>query len=318
MLIVATGDEMRWRDKIIDELCRRPLCGYHQLAVTTAEPTSLAAIALTAHGKSEAAHQAADWLASLQAENGSVGDGMGSGASIGQSMTTSHKQATERDSRPLQHRGEPTPCWPTSLAILAWIAVDAVRYSDQIAAAVDWTLSTRGEPLEPSADVGHNTQLIAWPWIAGTHSWVEPTALHVQALKAAGHGEHPRTREAVTLLIDRQLPSGGCNYGNTEVMGQMLLPHVQPTGLAMLALAGEPDALGRIERSLAYLKQSLSVRTTTASLCWGLLGLSAHDRRPATAGQWLESAYARTMRRDQSPHKLALLALAASSGKGIL
>jgi hypothetical protein len=69
---------------------------------------------------------------------------------------------------------------------------------------------------------------------------------------------------------------------------------------------------------LKYLRNSLSARTTTASLCWGLLGLSAHDQRPADADLWLESAYGRTIRRDRSPYKLALLALAAAPAKGTL
>src|SRR2546428_787916 len=80
------------------------------------------------------------------------------------------------------------------------------------------------------------------------------TAMHVLALKAAGHRDHPRTREAVRLLIDRLLPGGGCNYGNTIVLGQELRPQLQPTGLAMLALAGETDPDGRVAMSLAYLK----------------------------------------------------------------
>ena len=212
--------------------------------------------------------------------------------------------------------GETSPRWPTSLAILAWIAVDADRYANQIDAAINWTLSMQGERIEATEDIGHDTQLAAWPWIEGTHSWIEPTALHVRALKAAGHNEHPCTREAIELLVDRQLPSGGCNYGNRKVMGQALLPHVQPTGLAMLALAGESDGQRRIGRSLSYLNQTLSARTTTASLCWGLLGLSAHNQRPAEADLWLESAYGRTIRRDRSPYKFALLALAATSAKG--
>jgi hypothetical protein len=238
----------------------------------------------------EAATQAAEWLATLQAGDGSLG----------------------------VRQGELTPCWPTSLAVLAWMAVDASRYSKQIASAVNWTLATRGERIEPTEDIGHNTLLVAWPWISGTHSWVEPTALHVVALKAVGQEAHSRTREAIQMLVDRQIASGGCNYGNTKVLGQALLPHVQPTGLAMLALAGESDGKARIERSLAYLTRSLSARTTTASLCWGLLGLSAHGLRPADADLWLESACGRTIRRDRSPYKLALLAVAASTAKGIL
>jgi hypothetical protein len=82
-------------------------------------------------------------------------------------------------------------------------------------------------------------------------------------------------------------------------------------------LANEPDDKGRISRSLEYLRTSLSARTTTASLCWGLLGLSAQGQRPADADRWLESAYGRTIRRDRAPHKLALLAVAAAA-KGIL
>ena len=266
---------MRWLDTIIEDLCQTPRCGYQPAARPATEPTALSAIALASHGKNAAAWKATEWLAASQAEDGSLG----------------------------VREGETTPCWPTSLAILAWIAVDADRYAKQITVATDWTLSTQGKRIEPTEDIGHDTQLIAWPWVDGTHSWVEPTALHVLSLKATGHDSHPRTREAITLLVDRQLPSGGCNYGNTEVLGQALLPHVQPTGLAMLALADEPDRSGRIEPSLNYLTNSLSAKTTAASLCWGLLGLSAHDRRPTEADLWLESAFGRTVRRDRSPSR---------------
>ena len=101
---------------------------------------------------------------------------------------------------------------------------------------VDWFLST------------------IWPWVLGTHSWIEPTAFNVLALKAAGRGEHPRTREAVRLLVDRLLPTGGCNYGNTTVLGQQLRPHLAPTGLVLLSLAGEQINDSRIAKSLAYLQ----------------------------------------------------------------
>ena len=40
---------------------------------------------------------------------------------------------------------------------------------------------------------------------------------------------HPRNwRNAQAMLIDRLLAGGGCNYGNTVVLGQELRPHVQP------------------------------------------------------------------------------------------
>jgi hypothetical protein len=113
------------------------------------------------------------------------------------------------------------------------------------------------------------------------------------------------------LLKDRLLPSGGCNYGNTIVFGQELRPHLQPTGLCLLALAGETDLDGRVERSIEYLIDQLSDRTTTASLSFALLGLAAHGRLPAESTSWLAAAAERTLGRDPGSYKLALLALAS-------
>ena len=113
------------------------------------------------------------------------------------------------------------------------------------------------------------------------------------------------------MLIDRQLETGGCNYGNTVVLGQPLRAHVQPTGIAMLALAGEKDAVGRIGHSLRYLRGALSQKTTPSSLCWGILGLAAHGQAPLETQDWLAAAYTHIHAHGDSPHKLALLALAA-------
>jgi hypothetical protein len=135
--------------------------------------------------------------------------------------------------------------------------------------------------------------------------------MQVLAIKSVGRGDHPRAREAVRLLIDRLLPEGGCNYGNTVVMDQVLRPHLEPTGLAMLALAGEADTTGRIAKSLDYLARELSLRTAAASLAYGLMGLAAHDRLPVNAGSWLEAAYRRTAAHEAAPYRLALVALAA-------
>jgi hypothetical protein len=146
--------------------------------------------------------------------------------------------------------------------------------------------------------------------VQGTHSWVEPTALAVLALQASEMGRHPRTVEAVRLLNDRLLDDGGCNYGNTFVLGQELRPHVQPTGLCLWALAGvQQDP--RIARSLDYLTEEVATQLATASLSYGLLGLAAHGRRPGGAETYLARAAERTLRRAPSAYRLALLALAA-------
>jgi hypothetical protein len=202
------------------------------------------------------------------------------------------------------NQAQASPGWPTGLAVLAWKRADS-GFRTNIDRAVSWLLAARGKPQPRTPQMGHDSTLVGWPWVLGTHSWLEPTAFNVLALKAAGHDEHPRTREAVRLLLDRLLPTGGCNYGNTTVLGQQLRPHIGPTGVVLLALAGEAIHDSRLPKSLDYLRRELSPRTPCISLCYGLMGLAAHDQFPEEADAWLAQ---HAQRRDW---KLALLALAA-------
>jgi hypothetical protein len=59
----------------------------------------------------------------------------------------------------------------------------------------------------------------------------------------------------------------------------------------------------------------MSKETTPASLAWGLLGLAAHGVTLPDASNWLEAAAKHVQSHDSSPHKLALLALAAIGPK---
>jgi hypothetical protein len=183
---------------------------------------------------------------------------------------------------------------------------------------VNWILRTAGDPTAGIDASLKTPPLIGSAWVTGTYSWVEPTAMHVLALRAAGFAAHSRTRNAEAMLIDRLLAGGGCNYGNTVVLSQELRPHVQPTGLAMLALAGQTHVDRRIGLSLDYLTANLSAETTSASLAYGLMGLAAHDRFPRDARNWLQAAYRRTIARDGAAYKLALLGLAALGTNGPL
>jgi len=264
--------------------------GYQPTGPQATEPAAFACLALVANHMQQEASTLATWLAKLQSSGGSVG-------------VTQEQE---------------TPSWPTSLAMLAWQACDQAADSSQFEVprqkALDWTLQSKGKPIPRNAILGHDTTLIGWSWAYATHSWLEPTCLFTLALKSGGQSEHQRTREAVLLLIDRLLENGGCNYGNTMVLGQSTRPHVQPTGLAMLALAGEPANDPRIDRSLDYLERQLTEETTTASLCFGLLGLTAHQRRPKNAEALLQHAFERDLKHNSSNcYKLALLTLAAFS-----
>ena len=158
---------------------------------------------------------------------------------------------------------------------------------------------------------GHDTLIKGWPWVDGTHAWAEPTAMNLLALRLTGHDATPSAREAVRLLHDRLLPSGGCNYGNTIVFGQELRPQLEPTGVCLLALAGETDDRGRTDKAIEYVQRELSANTTTVSLCYGLLGLAAQEKYPSAADSWLAAAAQRVVARDPAPYKLALLTLAS-------
>ena len=80
-----------------------------------------------------------------------------------------------------------------------------------------------------SAILRQNNQLLGWPWIDGTFSWVEPTSWCLLALKKAGQlpsrtGAAARIAEADRMLADRCCVSGGWNYGNSNVLGKELSP----------------------------------------------------------------------------------------------
>lgn len=279
---------MDYLDPILRRLAASDLCNYHPGLPAATEPTALAAIALIGHGRDADAERLVDRLLEMQNRDGSVG----------------------------VDRLQQAPGWATGWSVLAWRVAQGsslvgVAYATGIDNALQWILSMRGQLIEQSTEAGHDTTMCGWPWVGGTHSWLEPTAMNLLALRHANRGAHPRAFEAKRLLVNRLLASGGCNYGNTVVFGQELRPHLQPTGLCLLALAGEDDTTGRMARAIEYLQRELSDQTPTASLCYGLLGLAAQEATPAAADAWLQAAAARTLAREPSSYHLALLALAA-------
>ncbi|MGH7134690.1 MAG: hypothetical protein ACREHD_03060 [Pirellulales bacterium] len=276
-----------WLNPLLDDLSDSDNWSYQRGGVAAAEPMALAALALATHGRAEAAPRACQRLAALQADDGGV-----------------------------PAAAQSSPCWPTGWAVLAWSKTDSVtgggKFRENTARAIDCILSLHGRTMESLPDMGHNPRLDGWPWVAGTHPWSEPTAINLLALKATGRAGHPRAREAAAMLLDRLLPEGGSNYGNTTVLGQVLRPHVEPTGLVAAALAGEADASGRLERSLVWLEQVVGKAHGAASLAYAILGLAAHERRPKNADAWLAAAAQQTSSWQKSPLRKALIALAGA------
>ena len=262
--------------------------GYRSGCVTAAEPTALACLALSAHRvDSSALLQALRRLADLQRPDGGV------------PVST----------------GLATPCWTTGLAVLAWRhAGDGgdAGIQSRMDSAVSWLLEDAGIAVKNDPPLlGHDTHLIGWSWAPETHSWVEPTAYAILALRSIGRGDHARVREGVRLLLDRSVADGGWNYGNPLVMGRRLRPFPAATGIALAALCGEPRD-DRIERAVDYLADMAATLRAPMSLAWAIIGLSAWSARPAGVDRLLAHAAGRTTGQSNSHLHDALLLLAGA------
>lgn len=204
--------------------------------------------------------------------------------------------------------------WATGLAILAWTLAGgglSRSYDDPARRAADWLLRHSGQPAPRNPAIyGHDTSLIGWSWVEGTHSWVEPTSYALLALDAVGLRDHPRAVEGRRLLRDRVIPGGGWNYGNARMFGAALRPFPETTGVALLALADTTrDEV--IESSLDYLLDELPKVRSPMSTAWGVMALTAWNRRSPHADAWLAETAARFQQEPCRPLLDALLLLAA-------
>lgn len=208
-----------------------------------------------------------------------------------------HTDVSERTCRRLaavQHKdgsvsavaGFDKAVWCTPLCILAWRSVKGYQHS--IDAGIQFLLTFQGrhQAKAPDSHAGHDTAIVGWPWIENTHSWIEPTSLSIIALKSSGYKNHPRTEQAARMILNRQLPSGGWNYGNTTVFGKELLPIPENSGQALCALSGitEEDA---VTESLRYLKASIRSVKTPMALAWMLQGLALWSKLPEDWDKWV-------------------------------
>lgn len=223
--------------------------------------------------------------------------------------------AQDSDGRVSMSREHEEAFWPTALSILAWHGSEA--HGSHCSRGVQFLLNTRGHHWRKASDepMGHDPSIQGWPWIDGTHSWIEPTALSVLALQVTGHGQHDRVREAIRMMLDRQLPHGGWNYGNTTVYGRELHPMPESTGAALAGLAGQVQQ-ETVARSLDYLQGESDRLRTPVSLGWSLLGLVAWDLWPSNGAALVERCLANQARYGEyDTSALCLLLLTALEGE---
>ncbi len=276
--------------------------GYGHSGSPYTEPTVVGALALLSIGDLLSAQgaghdhlsqetrqlvdQSATWLESLQQPDGSIG--------IAAAM--------------------PAPRWPTAFAVLLWSQLP--DYQRSRAEALRWLQLREGHTFVKTKQcvLGHDTSIPGWPWVEGTHPWLEPTAMAMLALCKNQLAGHQRIRDGVRMVLDRSIASGGWNVGNSSAFGRELRPQAGSTGLALLALrAAGHEETPSVTRGCHYLAEALPATRSPETLGWGLLGWEAWRVRRAETETWLSEAFENTIALRHAPMRLSLLLLAAAS-----
>jgi len=195
---------------------------------------------------------------------------------------------------------EPEGCWTTALVLLSLMA--ARHDSPRVNRGIQWLLESRGREANwlwrwKLRTVDNNVQFdpgkFGWRWIAGTTSWVVPTAFTLIALQQASARGFCRSVQlkgrvelGISMLLDRMCPGGGWNSGNGVAFGVPLAPHLDATALALLALKGRECHRSSLV-SLRWLVNHLAGCPSPLSMAWGILAIAAYREVSAEARESL-------------------------------
>jgi Squalene-hopene cyclase C-terminal domain len=184
--------------------------------------------------------------------------------------------------------------WATPIAMLALGAW--TEYESQVVKAGKWVLTQQGNKpgflanlllmlLFKKKPVILNEDLLGWPWMAGTFSWVEPTSYCLIALKRIrrrliGTNVDERIEQGESMIYDRMCAGGGWNYGNSIVYGEKLWPYADTTAIALIALQNRQNA-EKIQGSFAALENALSTGESGLALSWSVLCYELYGRDSA-------------------------------------
>ena len=218
------------------------------------------------------------------------------------------------------------PSWATAIAMLAlnpW-----PKYQPQVVKAAKWVLTQEGKKPGLLANlllalsfqkkpVTLNEDLIGWPWMAGTFSWVEPTSYFLIALKRIrpylnGTNVDERIKQGESMIYDRMCNGGGWNYGNPVVYGEKLWPYADITAVALIALQNYPDAMeNRV--SFAALQKVVKEEDSGLALSWSAICYEIYGEDPGYLRKLLMSGFEATGFLGETK-ALALYILALSGG----
>ena len=187
--------------------------------------------------------------------------------------------------------GANTGSWVTSLACS--VLSRESPYENNVRAGLTWLCNDYprdsrlwrrilGRIRSRGAISSHDDSFRGWGWTPCTASWVEPTALAVQALHDSPEPWRPRAAAhrlelATGLLYDRMCPNGGWNCGNPLVYGVAGEPLVLSTCWALLALRDSAPHQRKM-MSLEWLTRTLPTISSAASLAIARITLEAYGK----------------------------------------
>jgi hypothetical protein len=171
-----------------------------------------------------------------------------------------------------------------ALVAFTWLNRRDLASDAQIRLLVGRLVLDKGVQLPQTTSYRQDNSLQGWSWLEATFSWVEPTAWAVLALKKAIRAGivaedvgRARIAEAERVLIDRCCRDGGWNYGNANVLGQDLFPHVPTTAVALLALQARREEPA-VVRSLSFLESHWADEQSALALGLSSICLRTYGR----------------------------------------
>jgi hypothetical protein len=187
--------------------------------------------------------------------------------------------------------------------------------SSRSTAIITRLLQFKGEVVDRRyPELRQDNNLAAWSWIQGTTSWVEPTAWCLLLLKhVQRHSPSAAQQERINIgeafLLDRACAVGGWNYGNPNVYGTDLIPHVPTTALGLLAMqdrASNPV----IARSLRRLQADALSERSHLALALSIICLRVYGVDSSALANTLRAICAERLQRNDPGENLQALALA--------
>lgn len=255
-------------DLLLSASCERILAaqnrdggwGYRGGASWT-EPTAYALMAIAGESAADVERRGRAWLATNQRKDG----GFAPRPSVSEST------------------------WVTALALIAgldrapeqravaWMAGQTGQETTLVHRIRQWMLGN--QPLKTESAAG-------WPWYPGTAAWVTPTSLTLLALRKIarrypGNDIRRRLDEGPRFLMSRRCEDGGWNHGSSRALGFQAVSYPETTGIALLALHGEPAAA--LEKSFARAEEHFARCRSAEGQAWLQLGLLAHGRKISDA-----------------------------------